>query len=125
MQVLHIEEPKAIDDQSSGHHPGGHEVLIHPVVQGQAHHRRGDAGQHHLAPQVPSVPLLADRLAGRKWIEPMEKQQQYRQNSAQLNYIAVHIHKFCGDVELDELIHQNEVSRRADGQPLRNALHHA
>ena len=54
----------------------------------------------------------------------MEEQQQHSQNGAQLNDVAVHIHKLGGDIELDELVYQNEVSGGADGQPLGDALHH-
>ena len=55
----------------------------------------------------------------------MEKQHQHGQNGAQLDHIAVHIHKLGGDIQFDKFIHQDEMAGGADGQPLGDAFHHA
>lgn len=64
--ILDNEEAHAVDDQSSGYHPGVHQMLIHPVIEGETNDGRGDAGQNHQAPQGPGLPLLMGRFPGRE-----------------------------------------------------------
>ena len=75
--ILDHEEAHAVDDQSSGYHPGVHQMLIHPVIEGEANDGRGDASQNYQAPQGPGLPLLMGRFPGREGVELMEKQHEY------------------------------------------------
>ena len=100
-------------------------MLLHPVVERQADCRRRNATEHNLAPQHPGVATALLALAGRERIELMEKQHADGQNGTKLNHDQEHVPERLAHVHLDELIHQDHVTRRRNRQPFGDALDQA
>ena len=100
-------------------------MLLHPVVERQTDRRRRNAAEHNLAPQHPGVATALLALAGRERIELMEEQHTDGQNGAELNHDQEHIPERLAHVHLDELVHQDHVTGRRDGQPFGDALDQA
>ena len=101
------------------------EVGFHPVVKQHAHDARGDDGGDDLEPQLPCLLFLPLRLPGRERVELMEEQDDHGQNRAQLDDHVEHAPEFVGNVQGNEFVQQNQMSRGGNGQPLRDTLHNA
>ena len=72
-----------------------------------------------------AVALGGNALFGREGVQLVEKQQQHRKNSTQLDHHLEHLIKGCSHIQLDKLIQQNHMSCGGDGQPFGDALHNA
>ena len=130
LPLLHQNERYAVKNQHRRDHRSVMQVRIHPVVKRNTDDCTGQNGDHDLEPQHNGVHLKqpdeALALFGHfEGPELGEVQQHNRQNRAELNDHLEHGLKRIGHLQLNELIQQNHVSRRADGQPLGNALHNA
>ena len=100
-------------------------MLLHEVVERDTDNRRGQAAHDYLAPQIPGGTALLSRLAKAERQQVTYEQHAYGENGAELDDDEKHVPEFLGDVQLDELVHQDHVTRRRDGQPLRDALDQA
>ena len=123
--TLDHDERDAVDDERGSDDPRVVEVLLHEVVQRNADNRRRQAAHDDLAPQTPGVAALLARLAKPKRQQVTDEQHAHGQDRAKLNHHEEHVPELFGHVELDELVHQDHVAGRRDGQPFRNALHNA
>ena len=95
------------------------------IIKQQGDDRAGDAGDHDLEPERNLIHFnhrlcLIPELE-REHLAP--KQDDDRQNSAQLDDHKEHFLERIAHLQRDELIHEQHVARAADGQPFRNALH--
>ena len=100
-------------------------MLLHPVVERQADRRSGNTAEHNLAPQHPCVATALLALAGRERVEVVEEQHTDGQYGAKLNHDQEHVPERLAHVHLDELVYQDHVARRRNGQPFGNALDQA
>ena len=123
--VLDHDKQHAVHNERQRHDGSVVEMLLHPVVERQADRRRRNAAEHDLAPQHPRVATALLALAGRKRVELVEKQHADSQNGAELNHDQEHIPERLAHVHLDELVHQDHVTGRRDGQPFGDALDQA
>ena len=123
--VLDHDKQHAIHNERQRHDGGIVEMLLHPVVERQADRRRRNAAEHDLAPQHPGVATALLALAGRKRVKVVEEQDADGQNGAELNNDQEHIPERLAHVHLDELVHQDHVTRRRNGQPFGDALDQA
>ena len=69
--VLDHDKQHAVHNERQRHDGSIVEMLLHPVVERQADRRGGNAAEHNLAPQHPSVATALLALAGRERIELM------------------------------------------------------
>ena len=123
--VLDHDKQHAVHNERQRHDGSVVEMLLHPVVERQADRRRRNATEHNLAPQHPGVATALLALAGRERVELVEKQHADGQNGAELNHDQEHIPERLAHVHLDELVHQDHVTRRRNGQPFGDALDQA
>ena len=119
------DEGDAVDDQGHGYYHIIIEVSVHPVVQQQADHCRGDHRHDDLEPQVPGLLLLNLALFRGEGVELVEEKYDHRQNRAELDHHLEHFVEGIGYVQLYKFIQKDQVARRGDGQPFRDALHDA
>ena len=123
--VLDHDKQHAIHDERQRHDGSIVEMLLHPVVERQADCRGGNAAEHNLAPQHPGVATALLALAGRKRVKVVEEQDANGQNGAKLDHDQEHIPERLAHVHLDELVHQDHVTSRRNGQPFGDALDQA
>ena len=100
-------------------------MVIHPVVKQHTHHAGGDDGHNDLGPQAPGALFLLGSLVPGEGIQLVEEQHHNGQNGTQLDDHIEHGLEFGGNVQGHKFVQQNQVPRRGNGQPLRNALHNA
>ena len=122
---LHQNEGNAVDDQHSGHHGGGVQMVVHPVVKQHTHYAGGDDGHNDLGPQAPGALFLLGSLVPGEGIQLVEEQHHNGQNGTQLDDHIEHGFEFGGHVQGHKFVQQDQVPRGGNGQPLRNALHNA
>ena len=120
--VLNHDKQHAVHNERQRHDGSIVEMLFHPVVERQTDRRGGNAAEHNLAPQHPGVATALLALAGRKRVKVVEEQDADGQNGAKLNHDQKHIPERLAHVHLDELVHQDHVTRRRNGQPFGDAL---
>lgn len=123
--ALQEQECNAIQDQRHSHRNVIIQMGIQPIIQQHAQHASGNHRHNHMAPQVPGFPPLQPGLLGGEGVQLMEKQHNHRANGAQLNDHFKHGPKFIRHGQGNQLFQENQVARRADGQPLGNSLHNA
>ena len=123
--ILDHDKQHAVHDERQRHDGSVVEMLLHPVVERQADRRGGNTAEHDLAPQHPRIATTILSLAGRERIELVEEQHADGQNGAKLNHNQEHIPERLAHVHLDELVHQDHVTRRRNRQPFGNALDQA
>ena len=95
---------------------------LHEVVERDADDRRGYAAEHDLAPQGPGAAAPLGALRRGERVQLMEEQHADGEDGAQLDDDLEHVPELLGHVQLDELVHQDEMAGRGDGQPLGDAL---
>ena len=122
---LHQNEGDAVDDEHDAHHDAVVQMGIHPVVKQHTHHAGGNDGGDDFEPQVPGLLLFGGRLAGSEGVQLMEKQHDDSHNGTQLDDHVKHGLEFFRNIQIDELIQQNQMTRGRNGQPLGDALHNA
>ena len=100
-------------------------MLLHPIVQRDADDGGGQAGHDDLGPQAPGAALLLGGFRAREGIELVEEEHAHRQDRAKLDHDQEHVPEVARDVKRHELVEQQHVAGRGDGQPFGDALHEA
>ena len=97
-------------------------MLVHEVIERQADDCGRDATHDDLAPEAPSGAAALLALARAKGVELVEVQHADGENRTELNNDEEHVPELFGDVQFHELVDQDHVTGRGDGQPLGDAL---
>ena len=104
------------------------QMSIQPIIQQQAQNRSRDAGYNDLAPQTHHWPAEMPGKTGIPAIVGAERPQLFeienddRQNRAQLDDHAEHLHKLGAETEFKNLLRKDHVAGTGNRQPFGNAL---
>ena len=123
--ALEHDEHHAVQDEHGRH---GHlvvEVLVHQIVEQEADDGSRDAADGHHAPQTPRALLLDGVLLRRERVQLVEVQDEHGHDGAQLDDHEEQGQKLVGHLQLHELVHEDHMAGRGDGQPFGDALHDA
>ena len=121
--VLDNDKHDAVHDERHRDDPGVAKVLLHEVVEGQPDHSGGDHAHEDLSPGVPGLRALGAVLVAGPGVELVEVEHTDSKDGAELHHNEEHVPKRLGDVELDELVDQDHMAGRGDGQPLGHAFY--
>ena len=100
-----------VDDQGDGHGDVIVKVRIEPIVQQEPDDRRRQDTDDDLEPQVPDPALFLLRLILAEGPQALPEQQHHRQDRPQLDNNLKHVPKLFGNIKLDKIIQQDQMSR--------------
>ena len=100
-------------------------MFFHVFIEEQADDRCRQAGHNDLHPELDGIVFFLTRFPRRERIELLKAQDNDGHDGAELDDHQKHIHERLADVQLDELIDKNHMTRTRYRQPLREAFNHA
>ena len=121
-RVLDDDERDAVDDERRSDHERAAQMLLHPVVERDAHRGGRHTRNHDLCPHPPRGAALLRRLALGERVELVEEQHAHRKDGPELDNHQKHVPEVRAHIKFYELVEQQHVARGRDGQPLGDAL---
>ena len=100
-----------VDDQGDGHGDVIVKLRIEPIVQQEPDDCRRQDADDDLEPQVPDPALFLLRLILAEGPQALPEQQHHRQDRPQLDDNLKHVPKLFGNIKLDKIIQQDQMSR--------------
>ena len=116
------DEDDAVEYEHRGNDPCVVKVLGHPVIEEYADDGRRNAADDDHAPQAPGLLALHRRLLARERVELREVEDDDGHDGADLDDDEEEIEEGRRDVELHELVDEDHVPGRRDGQPFGQSL---
>ena len=123
--ALEHDEDDAVQDEHRGNADLVVKMLVHPIVEREAEHRRRNAPDDDHAPQPPGAFALRRRLLETEGVELVEVHDDDGENRADLDDHEEQGEELVGYLQFHELVDEDHVAGRRDGQPFGNAFDNA